>query len=152
MNKCLFLLTLFLYACAPKDDSELRSNASSSVDTSLAAYVDHVKRNTNANIDYNIFLVDSLNGTVAGLCSKYSDGSKEIKISKEKFYNLHESVKYILLYHEIGHCSFDINGHVDGTEIIDGIARPKSIMSSNLPTPNDADYMLNNLRYYLDRL
>lgn len=72
-----------------------------------------------------IVFVDSLaryeeddSSRIVGMCYFWQDGFREIAIEREFWFSVSDRRKKALIWHELGHCSWNIRGHDDSvTEI-----------------------------------
>jgi len=61
-----------------------------------------------------------------GACYYYPDSHREITINTVHWFSITEIQRLSLLFHELGHCALDLNGHND--EVVEGL--PVTIMST----------------------
>lgn len=72
---------------------------------------------------------DEIKGNSVGVCTKWSNGYREIGIDKEYWHSISEGQKEQLIFHELGHCVLD-KDHNNNTIIFSGVICPTSVMRS----------------------
>lgn len=78
-------------------------------------------------VSYTPIVFGETNGVnYAGVCNKWSDGYKDIKIKQSYWDNTSDKEKYSLIKHEIGHCDLNLK-HNDEMRIS---GCPKSMMNT----------------------
>jgi hypothetical protein len=94
-------------------------------------FEDHIIRFENEfDLQVNIPIIfNKLESTKAGVCIKWSDGYREIQISPERWDEYSNLEQEQLLFHELGHCVFDLE-HDDSMYMVAGYICPTSVMRS----------------------
>lgn len=125
MRKTIIISFLFLSACA-KFQILHDPRSVHGVDPEIAPYVELYLRHKGAPLSYNISagFVKSLPDDTAGLCTRWSEGWRQIEIDKEYWGYISENERRSLISHEMGHC--DLNRDHDNEFLTNNA--PKSLM------------------------
>lgn len=102
------------------------------------------KSNVSIRVEYG-----ELDSPNVGVCTKWSDGYKDITIDKEFFISLNDLGKEELIFHELGHCILN-RAHTSEFIKINHMSVPKSIMYPYV-FGEWPDY-INNIDYYAKEL
>lgn len=92
----------------------------------------------------------TLGETTLGECHSWSDGYREIKIDDVKWPYLTEDGKEHLIFHELGHCIFNLDHNSNYITINSWHNIPESIM--NPYAFGDRKYYSDNKDYYFNQL
>lgn len=123
----LILILAFLVGCGKLSDMLNRTDTPTpkTTDSAFSEYVQsfelHFNKKVKVPINFN-----KLNPQYAGVCYVYSNGYREIEISKTSWDSMNHEQREQVIYHELGHCVLN-KGH-DDTMLVDSC--PKSIMRS----------------------
>lgn len=103
------------------------------------------------NVRVNVPVISNkIDSNKAGVCYVWSDGYREIQINSQHWSSFSEEQKEQLVFHELGHCVFDLNH--DDSRLQYRTSCPNSIMRSfmfnqyeidNCYIPENAHYMEN---------
>jgi hypothetical protein len=96
-------------------------------DPTFSPYINSFKQEFNVNVSVPVIFKE-LDSNKAGVCYVWSDGYREIGINSKFWPNFSEEQKEQLIFHELGHCKFNLN-HDDSRLSYDN-ACPNSIMRS----------------------
>ena len=87
--------------------------------------------------DIPINFLDPKEATVQGICTQYSDGSKEIIIRKEWWEQVSKKYHESLIFHELGHCRLGRNHRDQEYEDSDENTHKLSLMNGVLVVPGE---------------
>lgn len=106
-------------------------------DAEFEPYVQMVETLTGWGARTAIQFKDDMDDSLAGVCYRWSNGTTKIYINTDQWNMwLNETQKELLIWHELGHCDFDL-AHSEGLRS-DGC--PLSLMNHRLPAGWCADY------------
>lgn len=108
MRTLFILSTLLLSACGQQlQSADPRTVVG--VDEEFIHYVDYYKSlKPSGKLDYDIPIAFvKLEGNVVGLCTRWSNGYRQIQIDPDYWAIAPERFKVSLIFHELGHC--DLN-------------------------------------------
>lgn len=104
--RLLILLTLFnLVSCGKIEDlihKKGKPPQRHTTDPHFKYYTDQLQMTVNTPIIFGV-----LDSKIAGTCTKWSSGYREIKINREYWNKISESHRLELLAHELGHCDYN---------------------------------------------
>lgn len=82
---------------------------------------------------------------IVGVCDQYTDGYRQIQIDKNTWDSIDSNAKFVLIFHELGHCVFN---RLHNRQVLnDGC--PASIMN---PSNFSGTCWMNHTQYYLNEL
>jgi hypothetical protein len=118
----------------------------------MEEYVGRFESEFSVSINFSVQFEELPEGQ-AGVCTKWSNGAKQIKIKKSYFDAVNDYQREQLIYHELGHCVLnrDHNNNLI-TFVSDAGNWPASIMRSVAFSTTEADVYKTNRSYYLDEL
>lgn len=90
-------------------------------------YIDNFEQRFSVTVRVPVVFKE-LDSSKAGVCYVWSDGYREININSEHWASFSEEQREQLLYHELGHCVFDLNH--DDSRLDYRQSCPNSIMRS----------------------
>ncbi len=119
----------------------------------ILSYVEAFEARYNIDVNYTVTFDTSgetgeqgSSGTTVGVCRVWSNGYREVLINKEWWDGQADVSRKILVFHELGHCSFD-RGHNTAKDATVSPNRPESIM---YPTINPIVYWYSQNQTYRD--
>lgn len=112
----LIVLSLFAIILASCGRNEPTHNNVVSVDSDLERFIQSFEEYMEVDASYVSASFASLDAKTMGNCNSWSDGGREIKINIDFWPTLSEIGKEQLMYHELGHCVFDLT-HEDRTVV-----------------------------------
>lgn len=111
-------------------------------------FIETYEELSNTKITTPITFVDKFEDNVVGVCYTYVNGLREIKVSKQFWFNKGYATREQLILHELAHCEAHLD-HDDDEILYNGMIIPETIMNSHLVDP----YTYTTFRqYYLDEL
>lgn len=81
-------------------------NIKPEIDTEFKSYVKSFEVEYNTKVGYAV-VFGNIDRGLAGVCYKYSDGRRLVKISKDVWGGYNDDQRDQLIYHELGHCSLN---------------------------------------------
>lgn len=116
-------------------------------DPEFASYIHSFETISKKAVTVPVVFSD-LDLSVAGVCSVWSDGYKEVTVSRFYWILYSDTLREILLFHELGHCVLGLS-HNDAKSF----NCPASIMQSYIFTEDEArDCYEKNRFYYLEEI
>jgi len=134
MRTILFLL--FLVSCGKFSDMLNREDTPTpkTTDKAFSKYVSSFELHFNKKVKVPITF-SKLDDRYAGVCYTYSNGYREIEISKTSWDSMNDEQREQVIFHELGH--YVLNKGHDDTMLNSGC--PKSIMRSVAFSLNEID-------------
>lgn len=122
------------------------------VDKELEPHVSSFESILGKRIKFNV-LFTTLEPTIAGKCSKYTNGDREVYIDRNQYNAMSEVRREILIYHELGHCVLN-KYHNDQRIVFKGesSSAPASILNSILFSEDDVYFYQKYKVYYINEL
>jgi hypothetical protein len=106
------------------------------LDPEFLPYVQAFEQQFNIKLSVPI-VFKQLHSSKAGVCYMWSDGYREIEINSTHWVNFSEEQKEQLIFHELGHCVFNL-GH-DDSNLEYKRTCPNSIMRSSMFNQHEID-------------
>lgn len=104
--RILLLISLFLVGCASNlDPSKTIDPRTVSHDPTFNSYVETYIAQKGASLYYDIPIAfTNIEGQTIGICTRWSNGYRQIEIDKEYWDSASERYRLSLIAHELGHC------------------------------------------------
>lgn len=149
--KTIIILLLTLISCKQPTYVNVRN-----INPEFIDIVELIEEDLGITVDYEIEFstTGELDSKTLGVCSKEHNGKKSVQINIDTWDNLNDSIREILLIHEIGHCTLDIeHTHEDKVDLGAPIDCPSDLMVKYMFNSFLAEVCYENNRdYYLDMM
>lgn len=106
MRSLLFVSSLLLVGCGSNlDPSKSIDPRTVSHDPTFNSYIETYIAQKGAPLDYDIPIAFThIEGQTIGICTRWSNGYRQIEIDKEYWDSASERYRLSLISHELGHC------------------------------------------------
>lgn len=119
------------------------------IEEEFIRHVEHFEKLFNVDVNIMIEWTDLTDGHV-GVCRSWDDGHREIQIDRQFWPSFTDSGQEQLLFHELGHCIFNLPHNEKLINIGGHTSVPESIMH---PVVFGNDYFYEDLKdYYYNQL
>lgn len=159
MHYVLLSFILYIGACGHHNPADCIKKISKGAATSHHAYqsekfeefLEEFEEETGIEIDRNIMIVfGPADALEYAFCATYNTGRREIIVKRETWDKMDRLTRKQLIYHEIGHCQFDLK-HDNNFKNLDGDWLPTTLMNPSVDYLQAPYYEKHN-QYYIEDL
>ncbi len=149
----IIIILITLISCV----EQIPVNTTRDIDLELIEFVSFAEYELDVHIDYPIVfgeIEENVGQQVLGQCRSRGGEPIHIYINEDRWDRLSYNQKQILILHEIGHCSFDLDHeHSNIIDLGETFTCPQFIMQEHAFNWNIADTCYeNNMDFYIDQI
>jgi hypothetical protein len=150
-----------LFGCAKKvDDIQYPSDYLNlpmvrNVDPAMESLVSKFEEEFNVSVYYTVYFVPLLQKSEAGQCVKWNNGERYVQIDPAYFQQISVSRREQLVYHELGHCSLNLNhdpNMISFANVFASSQWPESIMNPTSFNDSQAQVYEMERSYYINQM